>query len=203
MLLQRACRLLEILGAKRGVLASGLELERVDAVAVFVFGSSRHAGEVVFTDEVRRMVDDGLGFVATVNADGTPNLSPKGTLAPWDDEHLVFADIASPNTSANLERNPAVEVNVVDPLIRRGYRFVGTAVVHRDGGAFEDGVNFYELRGTVQARARIRAVVVIAVSSVLPLRSPAYALGATEEELKAKYRSLLLSDTSPARPAPE
>lgn len=138
------------------------------------------------------MVDEGLGFVATVNADGTPNLSPKGTLAPWDDDHLVFADIASPNTSANLERNSAVEINVVDPLIRRGYRFVGTAVVHREGATFEDGVRFYERRGTFEARARIRAVVVIAVSSVLPVRSPAYALGATEEELESTYRNLLL-----------
>jgi predicted pyridoxine 5'-phosphate oxidase superfamily flavin-nucleotide-binding protein len=150
---------------------------------------------VVFTEEMRRMVDAGLGFVATVNADGTPNLSPKGTLAVWDDQHLVFADIASPNTSANLERNSAIEVNVVDPLIRRGYRFAGTAVVHRDGASFEAGVEFYEQRGTIQARTRIRAVVVILITTARTLRSPAYALGATEEELKAKYSSLLLGDS--------
>ncbi|MGA9278424.1 pyridoxamine 5'-phosphate oxidase family protein, partial [Ilumatobacter sp.] len=106
---------------------------------------------VVLTDEMRQMVDAGLGFVATINADGTPNLSPKGTLATWDDDHLVFVDIASPNTSANLERNPSVEINVVDPLIRRGYRFAGTAVVHRGGSVFERGVGFYEDRGTVEA----------------------------------------------------
>jgi uncharacterized protein len=128
---------------------------------------------VVLTEEMRQMVDDGLGFVATINADGTPNLSPKGTLAVWDDEHLVFADVASPNTSANLDRNPAVEINVVDPLIRRGYRFAGTAVVHRGGSTFESGVEFYEDRGIVEARARIRAVVVIAVGSARSLRSPA------------------------------
>ena len=86
---------------------------------------------VMLTEEMRRMVDDGLAFVATVNADGTPNLSPKGTVAVWDDDRLVFADIASPNTSANLERNAAVELNVVDPLIRRGYRFAGTGEAHR------------------------------------------------------------------------
>jgi len=36
-----------------------------------------------------------LGFVATVCPDGTPNLSPKGTTAVWDDDHIVFADIRS------------------------------------------------------------------------------------------------------------
>jgi uncharacterized protein len=148
----------------------------------------------VLTDEMRRMVDEGLGFVATINADGTPNLSPKGTLATWDDEHLAFADIASPNTSANLERNAALEVNVVDPLIRRGYRFAGTGVVHREGATFERGVEFYERRGTVQARERIRAIVVIAVATARPVRSPAYALGATEDELRARYRRLLLGE---------
>lgn len=140
------------------------------------------------------MVDEGLGFVATINADGTPNLSPKGTLAAWDDEQLVFADIASPNTSTNLAQNSAVEVNVVDPLIRRGYRFAGTAVVHRDGATFEAGVEFYERRGTKRARERIRAIVVITITNARPLRSPAYALGATEDELRTEYRSLLLGD---------
>ena len=38
-----------------------------------------------------------LGFVATVNSDNTPNLSPKGTVRIWDDENLVFADINSPH----------------------------------------------------------------------------------------------------------
>ena len=148
----------------------------------------------MLTEEMRRMVDDGLGFVATVNADGTPNLSPKGTLAVWDDDRLVFADIASPNTSANLERSSAVELNVVDPLIRRGYRFAGTADVHRAGAMFEAGIEFYERRGTVLARDRIRAVVIVIVTSARPVRSPAYALGATEDELRSKYRRLLLDE---------
>ena len=156
--------------------------------------AEREAGEVVLTEEMRRMVDDGLGFVATVNDDGTPNLSPKGTLAVWDDLRLVFADIASPNTSTNVERGSAVELNVVDPLIRRGYRFSGVADVHRGGDLFEAGLAFYEQRGTVRPRDRIRAIVIVTVSRVRPIRSPAYALGATEEELRAKYRRLLLDD---------
>ena len=149
---------------------------------------------VMLTEEMRRMVDDGLGFVATINADGTPNLSPKGTLAVWDDDRLVFADIASPNTSANLERNGAVELNVVDPLIRRGYRFAGTAHVHRAGAIFDAGIEFYERCGTVLAGERIRAIVIVLVTSARPVRSPAYALGATEDELRSKYRRLLLGD---------
>ena len=78
----------------------------------------------ILTNDMMRMVNEQqLGFIATVCPDGTPNLSPKGTTAVWDDEHLVFADVCSPNTIANLRHNPAVEINIVDMLLRKGYRF--------------------------------------------------------------------------------
>jgi predicted pyridoxine 5'-phosphate oxidase superfamily flavin-nucleotide-binding protein len=40
----------------------------------------------ILTADMRRVVEQQrLGFVATVCPDGTPNLSPKGTTAGWDD----------------------------------------------------------------------------------------------------------------------
>ena len=63
----------------------------------------------VITADMRRLVEEQqLGFVATVCPDGTPNLSPKGATAVLDDDHLVFADLRSPRTIANLRANPAV-----------------------------------------------------------------------------------------------
>ncbi len=44
-----------------------------------------------------------LCFVASLNEDGSPNLSPKGTVRVWDADQLVFADVASPQTVANVE----------------------------------------------------------------------------------------------------
>ena len=42
-------------------------------------------------EDMQRVVSrQRLGFIATVCPDGTANLSPKGTTAVWDDEHLVF-----------------------------------------------------------------------------------------------------------------
>jgi general stress protein 26 len=78
-----------------------------------------------------------LGFVATVCPDGTPNLSPKGTTTVWDDDHLVFAHLYSPNTVENLRHNPAIEFNVVDVFSRKGYRFKGTAEVLTEGPLYE------------------------------------------------------------------
>jgi predicted pyridoxine 5'-phosphate oxidase superfamily flavin-nucleotide-binding protein len=138
----------------------------------------------ILTEEMKRLVDAELGFVATVCPDGTPNLSPKGTTAAWDDDHLVFADVRSPGTVENLSSNPSIEINVVDQLTRKGYRFKGTGTVHTDGDVFERGIDFYDARGTVKARERIRGIVVVAVERALPVTSPAYDIGLTEDELR-------------------
>ena len=92
----------------------------------------------ILTEDMKRLVSEQrLGFVATVCPDGTPNLSPKGTTAIWDDDHIVFADIRSPATVSNLRRNPSTEINVVDPMVRKGYRFKGVASVVTEGAQFE------------------------------------------------------------------
>jgi predicted pyridoxine 5'-phosphate oxidase superfamily flavin-nucleotide-binding protein len=141
----------------------------------------------ILTDDMRRVIDGELGFAATVCPDGTPNLSPKGTTRVWDDDHLVFADIRSPGTIANLRANPSIEVNVVDQFSRKGYRLKGTATVHTDDDVFERGIAFYEARGTVRARERINAIVIVAVERALAVTSPAYDLGMTEEELRERF----------------
>ncbi|WIX77172.1 pyridoxamine 5'-phosphate oxidase family protein [Amycolatopsis carbonis] len=47
-----------------------------------------------------------LMFVASVRPDGTPNVSPKGSVRVLDAEHLIFMDIASPQTVENLRHQP-------------------------------------------------------------------------------------------------
>src|SRR4051812_34347095 len=137
---------------------------------------------------MKRVVEEQrLGFVATVCPDGTPNLSPKGTTTVWDDDHLVFADIRSPKTVANIRRSPIVEINVVDPIIRKGYRFKGPAQVLTKGDLYEQIIAFYEERGT--QRQRIRSVVLVTVERARPLISPAYDLGATEDEVRSRWES--------------
>jgi uncharacterized protein len=145
----------------------------------------------VLTQDMKRVVETQLGFIATVCPDGSPNLSPKGTTAVWDDDHLVFADIQSPGTVANLESNPSIEINLVDQLTRKGYRFKGSAVVHTEGPVFERGIQFYEDRGTPKARERIRGIVIVSVVRALPIWSPAYDLGRTEDELREIYLARL------------
>jgi uncharacterized protein len=140
----------------------------------------------LLTADMKRVVEEQrLGFVATVCPDGTPNLSPKGTTAVWDDDHLVFANIRSPGTLANLRQNASVEVNVVDPFVRKGYRFKGVASVLESGALYDQAIAFYRSRGS-QVSA-IREVVMVRVHSAQPVDSPAYDLGLTEHEVRARW----------------
>ncbi len=107
-----------------------------------------------------------LGYVATVCADGTPGVSPKGSTTVWDDDHLVFADIRSPATVENLRHNPAVEIAVVDPAARKGFRFKGKARVLTEGPLFDEIVASYRQAGITHP---IRSTVLVAVERALPL----------------------------------
>ena len=144
----------------------------------------------ILTDDMKRVVrEQRLGYAATVCPDGTPNLSPKGTTTVWDDNHLVFAHISSPSTVANLRHNPAIEINVVDPIIRKGYRFKGTATVLISGPLYDEILAFY--RGDFalerEIAEHIQAFVLVRVERAQPVISPAYDSGAGEEEIAARW----------------
>ena len=139
----------------------------------------------ILTEEMKRVVrEQRLAFIATVCPDGTPNLSPKATTTVWDDDHLVFADIRSPGTMANLMANPAIEINVIDQVLRKGYRFKGNATILTEGPRYEEIVGFYR-SGKIENP--IRAIVLVKVERALPVISPAYDMGVTEDEVRSRW----------------
>ena len=142
------------------------------------------------TDEMKNLLSkQKLGFVATVSPDNTPNLSPKGTIIVWNND-LIFADIKSPNTIANLKKNPSIEINVVDPLIRRGYRFKGEGKIISEGDEFQKIITHYKNEGI---KSEIKSIVLVKVETVNEVTSPLYDLGYSEEEIKTKWKKHYLS----------
>ncbi|AOB30261.1 pyridoxamine 5'-phosphate oxidase [Bordetella sp. H567] len=129
-----------------------------------------------------------LSFVATVNEDGTPSLSPKASLKVVNGV-LYFADIASPRTIRNLKRNPAVEINVVDIFQRRGYRFTGRAsILPPDDGEFLVFADW--VRATNGPEYPVDHVVRIETTSISPLLSPAHVFAQpprSQEEIRNTY----------------
>ncbi|MBB6377312.1 putative pyridoxine 5'-phosphate oxidase superfamily flavin-nucleotide-binding protein [Pseudonocardia eucalypti] len=126
-----------------------------------------HEGPV--TGAVRAFIEyQRLCYVATVGPDGEPNLSPKGSLKVLSEHELAFADMASPRTVANLRTNPRLEINLVDPFLRRGYRIKGT------GRVVDDPEVLAVVGQGLGHDYPVRAAVRIAVTEVRPVDSPVY-----------------------------
>jgi len=141
---------------------------------------------IEFDDELKKLVNfQKLGYVATVSSDGTPNLSPKGTIAILDDSRLVFANIRSPKTIENLTNNPSIEINVIDPFSRMGYRFKGLANILSDGEDFENILDYFKQKGI---KSTISHIVVIDVTSFSEITSPSYDLGLKKDDLIKKWK---------------
>ena len=139
-----------------------------------------------FTPEIKEFLEQQkLGFVATVTPDGTPNISPKGTIIGWTSEFLAFANIRSPDTVNNLKNNPDVEINVIDPLLRRGYLFKGMARILNDGKMYDEILEFYKNFGI---KSIIHEIILVTVSDVSLVTSPLYDLGISEQDIKLKWQ---------------
>lgn len=140
----------------------------------------------LITSEIKNFLDlQKLGYVATVSSDGKPNISPKGTVIAWSSTVIAFADIRSPDTMTNLQNNPFVEINVIDPLSRKGYLFSGTAKIIKDTPLYDDILTHYRTNGI---QSPINSIVTVDVSSVSIVMSPLYDLGKTEDEIRLKWK---------------
>jgi len=140
----------------------------------------------VITQEIKDFLNlQKLGYVATVTSEGKPNISPKGTIIGWDSQTLAFADIRSPDTMKNLKENPNVELNVIDPLLRKGFLFEGQARIIQDGPLYDEILNHYRQNGI---KSPINSIVLVSVSNVSDVTSPLYDMGISEDEIKSKWQ---------------
>ena len=141
---------------------------------------------VTISEEIKNFVNSQkLGYVATVSKDGTANLSPKGTIIIMNESTMAFADIRSPQTIQNLQDNTSVEINVVDPFQRLGYRFKGDGRIINEGSEFDKILDYYS---NIGIKSKINSVVVVDVKSMSEVTSPSYDLGVTKDELVSKWK---------------
>ena len=141
----------------------------------------------MITDNMRRMVEQNtIGFVATVDAQGKPCVSPKGTFIVLDNKRIAFSDIRSPGTRRNIRANPAVEVNFIDVFRRHACRFRGEAEhIGRDDERFDElHARFSKWQSLMH---RMGGIVVIEVEEAELVKSPIYDEGCDEQALVAQW----------------
>ncbi|MEM8775858.1 MAG: pyridoxamine 5'-phosphate oxidase family protein [Pseudomonadota bacterium] len=139
----------------------------------------------MITDFAKQMIETWrLGFIATADADGNVNLSPKGTFVVLDEKTFGFAEMRSPNTLANIATRPLVEVNFFDILARKAARLRGMATtIDRGTEKFEKLLPQFAPLWPDLAN-RFNAIVTIEAQTCQPITSPAYDAGAKEEDLR-------------------
>lgn len=140
------------------------------------------------TNDMRLIVEDAIvSFVGTITPDGWPCISPKGSVRIYDDAHIAFMDIASPQTIENLRHDPRVEITSIDVFRRRGYRLRGEATILQPGHPVFEWLARWLLALNGPGYPANQAVLV-EVSRIRPVLSPAYVWGnANEDDLVASY----------------
>ncbi len=140
-----------------------------------------------------------LCWLATVNEAGQPNVSPKEIFAPFDAEHLVIANVASPTSVRNLRSNPCVCVSFVDIFVQKGFKIVGTAQnVPHNAADYARWVR--PLQAKAGPRFSIHSVMVVKVQSIEPIIAPSYRLYPAETTEQSQIESAMR--TYGVRPAP-
>ena len=100
------------------------------------------------TEEAKKIISEfGPALIATASKNGKPNVSPKGSFRVLDDEHVIFANITSPRTMANLKENPQLTAIIFDRSTRKGCRIWGKAEILDSGDLFDSLSAEYAPRG--------------------------------------------------------
>ena len=114
-----------------------------------------------------------LCWLATVDAEGQPNVSPKEVWTIADDQHVVVAHIASPISARNIAQHPQVCLSFVDVFVQKGFKLIGTArEVRANDAEFTDWAA--PLLAMVGQRFTIQSVLVVHVKSVSAIVAPSY-----------------------------
>ncbi len=90
------------------------------------------------SEEAKKIIGEfGPALIATASKEGKPNVSPKGSFRVLDDEHVIFANIASSRTLANLKENPQLTAMMLDRSSRKSCRIWGRAEILDSGDLFD------------------------------------------------------------------
>ncbi|MBK6636318.1 MAG: pyridoxamine 5'-phosphate oxidase family protein [Rhodocyclaceae bacterium] len=129
-------------------------------------------------DYIQRSV---LCWLATADADGVPNVSPKEVFCAFGRDRVLVAHIASPGSVRNILANPNVCLSFVEVFVQKGYKLRGVAeIVTPTAQRYAEWLA--PLTQITQGAFPIPGIIAITVTAVEPIMAPSYRLipGTTE-----------------------
>ena len=93
---------------------------------------------ISISDQMKELIDNALAngspcILATVSADGEPDIGYKGSMMVFDNESLAYWDRTKRVHMKNVKENPRVIVLFRDAKTKAAWRFHGTATMHESG----------------------------------------------------------------------
>lgn len=130
----------------------------------------------MFTQEVIKYIDQSvLCWLATSDKDNFPNVSPKEMFTHFEDNKILIANIASPNTVANILENSNVCVSFIDVFVEKGFKIKGQAkIIDKDEDDF--AIKSKPLTDLFSDKFPIIAIIEIKAQKVEPIIAPSYFL---------------------------
>lgn len=136
----------------------------------------------MISNEVKQRIDNSvLCWLATVDKNNFPNVSPKEMFTYLGDTTLLVANIASPNTVGNIRHNLNVCVSFVDIFVQKGYKLKGTAqIIDKKDEAFLSALK--PLTDLYSDKFPVKEIIQIQVTQVEKIVAPSYYLFAETTE---------------------
>ena len=100
---------------------------------------------ISISDQMKELIDNALAngspcILATVSADGEPDIGYKGSMMVFDNESLAYWERTKRVHMKNVKENPRVIVLFRDAKTKAAWRFHGTATMHESGPIRDQGM---------------------------------------------------------------
>ncbi|MFC5045604.1 pyridoxamine 5'-phosphate oxidase family protein [Aquimarina hainanensis] len=124
-----------------------------------------------------------LCWLATASKENIPNVSPKEAFTHYNDDSIIIANIASPQSMQNIKENALVCVSFIDVFVQKGFQIKGTARLI-DITDEEFNMAKVPLLEMTKGKFPFSSITLIKVEKVKKIIAPSYILypDTTEEE---------------------
>lgn len=130
----------------------------------------------MLTDLIKNSIQHSvLCWLATVDAEGWPNVSPKEIFTYTDDHTIIIANIASPQSIQNIRHQPLVCVSFVNILTQKGYKIKGNAEI-----ISSNDTTYSQFLAPLEAKTNglfpFINIIKITINNITPILAPRYLL---------------------------
>ena len=89
------------------------------------------------TPEMKDFIANNLAWITTISKDGDLDIGPKMSMFVLDDNHLAYHERTAGQHYRNLEDGSPLVVAYANLAEKKGYRFRGNVVLHKDDDIYD------------------------------------------------------------------